>query len=182
VHTTLKATGPNIVNSIGLDQKSFDTLYYTYSPTLFSVLYKFLKDRVLAEDALQNTFLKIWLHRESYDVLKGTPFTWMLNIARNEALDVLRSKPYRERMLTGVLNDSLFSSHEKEFTRFDLFDLHKQLFILKPLERNILELCFLRGFTCREVSELLSLPIGTVKTSMQRSYKKLRAVMNVGDQ
>jgi RNA polymerase sigma-70 factor (ECF subfamily) len=155
VHRTLKAKDPDIFERKGFEQKSFADLYHAYSPTLFSVLNNMLKDRVLAEDALQNTFIKVWLHRESYDVQKGTPFTWMLNIARNEALDVLRSKPYRQTKLTKTLNESNLSGQDKSFASLDLLDLHKQLFILKPLDRNILELCFLRGFTCPEVSELL---------------------------
>ena len=177
MHTTLKAKGPHIIESKVLDQKSFASLYHAYSPALFGVLNTMLNDRVLAEDALQNVFVKIWLHRDSYDAKKGTPFTWMLNIARNEALDVLRSKKYKQTRLTGPLTETILLGHESMFSSLDLMDLHKQLFILKPLDRNIMELCFLRGFTCPEVSELLGLPLGTVKTSMQRSYKKLKAVI-----
>jgi DNA-directed RNA polymerase specialized sigma24 family protein len=56
-------------------------------------------------------------------------------------------------------------------------DVHKQLFILKPRDRAILELCFFRGYTCQQTAELLSVPCGTVKTRMQHSYKVLRAAL-----
>jgi RNA polymerase sigma-70 factor (ECF subfamily) len=177
VHTTLKVKGPDNIESKVLDQKFFASLYHAYSPALFGVLNTMLNDRVLAEDALQNVFVKIWVHRDNYDCQKGTPFTWMLNIARNEAIDILRSKHYRQTRLLVALDEGAHVSCRDSRNPLDYIELQKQLFILPPLDRSILELCFLRGFSCPEVSELLSLPLGTVKTKMQRSYRILRAAL-----
>lgn len=161
----------------GSDHRSFTALYEAYSHALFGAINRMLKNDALSEDALQNTFIKIWLHRDSYDVGKASLFTWMLNIARNEAIDALRSKQVKYSKVTISLNAYEPAPDRNPFFRFDHIDLHKQLFILQPRDRAILELCFFRGFTCQEVSRLLQLPCGTVKTRMQYSYKKLKTVL-----
>jgi RNA polymerase sigma-70 factor (ECF subfamily) len=167
-----KAVEPYASN---FDQKSFTCLYQSYSQALFGVLQVMLKNPSLAEDALQNTFIKIWLHRSSYDAEKGTPFTWMLNIAQNEAKDILRSKQYRQTRLVTALEEGVHLTCCDPSNRLDYIALHKMLFILPPLDRSILELCFLQGFSCPQVSKLLGLPLGTVKTRMQRSYRILKS-------
>jgi RNA polymerase sigma-70 factor (ECF subfamily) len=169
-----KAVEPYASN---LDQNSFTCLYQSYSQALFGVLQVMLKNSSLAEDALQNTFIKIWLHRSSYDAEKGTLFTWMLNIAQNEARDILRSKQYRQARLVTALEEGVHLTCCDPSNRLDYIALHKKLFILPPLDRSILELCFLQGFSCPQVSKLLGLPLGTVKTRMQRSYRILKTAL-----
>jgi RNA polymerase sigma-70 factor (ECF subfamily) len=163
------------------NETSFASLYQSYSPALFGILQVMLKNTSLAEDALQNTFIKIWLHRSIYDAQKGTPFTWMLNIAQNEARDILRSKQYKHARLNTTLDEGVHLRCSNLSNRLDYIELHKQLFILPPLDRSILELCFLRGFSCKEVAELLRIPLGTVKTRMQRSYRILKAALKHSD-
>jgi RNA polymerase sigma-70 factor (ECF subfamily) len=179
VQTSIELKNKKAVEPYGsdLDHKSFASLYESYSQALFGVLRFMLKNTALAEDALQNTFIKVWLHRSRYDAEKGTPFTWMLNIARNEARDIMRSKQYRQARLITALDGGIHLSCSNLSNRLDYIELHKQLFILPPMDRNILELCFLQGFSCPEVSELLGLPLGTVKTRMQRSYRILKAAL-----
>ena len=158
-------------------QKTFGELYRAYSPALFKAIHKVLRNTPLTEDALQNTFIKIWLHRNQYDSLKGSPFTWMLNIARNEAIDMYNSKYYRQTKRTTPLYNPELKAAKDAFVHLDHIDVHKLLFILKPKDRVILELCFFRGHTCQQVAELLQLPCGTVKTRMQHSYKVLKAAL-----
>jgi RNA polymerase sigma-70 factor (ECF subfamily) len=159
------------------DVGDFDELYKCYSPALYGALNKLLKNKEQAEDALQNTFLKIWLHRESYDVSKAGLFTWMLNIARNEAIDVLRSKRHRQANLTCSIDVQELPDCKNPFVHLDYMDIYKSLFLLTPKDRNILEFCFFRGFTCEETAEILRMPCGTIKTRMQYSYRKLRTIL-----
>ena len=157
--------------------EDFDELYKHYSPALYGALNKMLKNKGQAEDALQNTFIKIWLHRESYDVAKAGLFTWMLNIARNEAIDVLRSKRHRQANLTCFIDVQELPDFKNPFVHLDNIDIYKSLLLLTPKDRNILELCYFRGFTCEETAEILHIPCGTVKTRMQHSYRKLRTIL-----
>jgi RNA polymerase sigma-70 factor (ECF subfamily) len=179
VQTSIKVKSQKPVEPCGnnWNETSFASLYQKYSHALFGVLQVMLKNTSLAEDALQNTFIKVWLTRSSYDAEKGTPFTWMLNIARNEARDVLRSKQCRQARQITTLNEGAHLSCKDPRSRLDYIELHKQLFLLTPLDRSILELCFLQGFTCPEVAALFQMPLGSVKTRMQRSYRILRAAL-----
>lgn len=101
----MKADNQNNIKAMqGPDQKSFTALYQAYSSALFRAINRMLKNDALSEDALQNTFIKIWLHLDRYDAEKACLFTWMLNIARNEAIDVLRSKHGKCARVTISLN------------------------------------------------------------------------------
>ena len=160
-----------------MDEKAFADLYEHYSPALYGAIHRMLKDEELCKDVLQNTFVKIWLHRTCYDPCKGSLFTWMLNIVRNEVIDTLRSKRHRQSSVTTSLEEKHSFEGSNPLLHFDHMDLHKQLFILKPMNRAIMELCFFRGFTCQQTAELLGLPCATVKTKMQHSYKILKAAL-----
>ena len=79
------------------DQSAFSYLYDNYSGALFGVIYKMVENRELAEDVLQEAFVKIWNNFSNYDNLKGRLFTWMLNLTRNLTIDTLRSKGYKKQ-------------------------------------------------------------------------------------
>lgn len=80
------------------DQKAFAYLYDNYSKALFGVLYQIVADVEETEDILQKLFLKIWDNFESYDASKGRLYTWMLNIAKNLAIDYKRSKSNKNKI------------------------------------------------------------------------------------
>lgn len=74
------------------DQQGFSVLYDNYSKALLGIIKKVIFEEEVAEDVLQEVFIKIWNYRLTYDASKGRIFTWMLNIARNSSIDYLRSK------------------------------------------------------------------------------------------
>lgn len=80
-------------------ERGFHTLYNKYCGALYGVILKLVKRTDVADDLLQDTFVKIWKHIDSFDSSKGALFTWMLNIARNQTIDYLRSSNYRNQML-----------------------------------------------------------------------------------
>ena len=173
----LEANRPKLLQeSNGLSEKTFAELYHAYRPALYRAINKVLKNPFLSQDVLQNTFVKIWLHQASYDPCKSCPFTWMLNIACHEAIDTIRSKNHKRSRVILPLDEELLVG-SNAYVHLDYIDVHKQLFILKPRDRAILELCFFRGYTCQQTAELLGVPCGTIKTRMQHSYKVLRAVL-----
>jgi RNA polymerase sigma-70 factor (ECF subfamily) len=79
-------------------ERGFDLLYDKYSGALYSILMKIVRRTDVADDLLQDVFLKIWKYIDGFDPARGTLFTWMLNIARNHAIDYLRSSGYQQQM------------------------------------------------------------------------------------
>ena len=74
------------------DKKAFENLYDKYSGALFNIILRIVNNQVIAEDVLQESFVKIWKNIDKYDEDKSTIFTWMLNISRNTAIDATRKK------------------------------------------------------------------------------------------
>ena len=77
------------------DEKGFNYLYDNYSPALYGVIFRIVKYEEEANEVLQDTFVKIWNSITSFDQNKGTLYTGMLNIARNSAIDRLKSKSFQ---------------------------------------------------------------------------------------
>lgn len=156
-----------------VDGRPFADVYERYSPALYNALYKVLKNAPQAEIALQNTFTKICRHQHSYDAAKSSLFTWMLNVARNEALYALCSRPCLQASVTFTIDVQELTGCRNPFVHLDHISISKLLFLLNTKDRNISELCFFRGFTCGEAAEILQIPYDTVKTRIQYSYRRL---------
>src|SRR5690606_12203866 len=77
------------------DQKAFSKIYEMYSESTYGIIYNIVLDTDLAEEVLQDVFIKIWEKADTYTTAKGRFFTWILNIARNAAIDKVRSKAYK---------------------------------------------------------------------------------------
>jgi RNA polymerase sigma-70 factor (ECF subfamily) len=82
------------------DSSAINILYERYSAALYGVISRIINDDHLAEDVLQESFVKIWKNVDEYDLNRGRLFTWMLNICRNSAIDKMRSKGYKTAMKT----------------------------------------------------------------------------------
>jgi len=158
---------------------AFSYLYDNYAPVLFGIINRMITDRELAEDVLQESFVKIWHHLSSYDSAKGRLFTWMLNISRNLAIDTLRSKSFRNHMkIRGDENAvSNVSDNLQTAERFDALGIRKNLTLLKNDQREIIELAYFNGFTQDEIAKRLDIPLGTVKTKMRKAIIELRKVL-----
>ncbi|MEO1436805.1 MAG: sigma-70 family RNA polymerase sigma factor, partial [Bacteroidota bacterium] len=89
------------------DTGVLDLLYANYSKALFGVIFQIVKDRELAEELLQETFLKIWTKSHQYDPAKARLFTWMLTIARNKAIDASRTQKFKTQSQIQSLDDDV---------------------------------------------------------------------------
>ncbi len=161
------------------DQQAFAYLYDNYSAALNGVIYRLVEDRELAEDILQEAFVKIWNNFASYDTTKGRLFTWMLNITRNLTIDTLRSKGYKKQAKISSDENSVsnFTDDNRMAERFDALGLRKQLANLKPEQRSIIDLAYFNGYTQDEISKELGVPLGTVKTRMRSAIIELRKML-----
>lgn len=161
------------------DQSAFSYLYDNYSGVLFGVIYKMLENREVAEDVLQEAFIKIWNNFTNYDASKGRLFTWMLNLTRNLTIDTIRSKGYKKQAKIQNSENAVNNITDKANTteKFDALGIRKHLTLLKNDQKEIIDLAYFGGFTQEEISKKLNIPLGTVKTRMRSAILELRKVL-----
>lgn len=161
------------------DQQAFGYLYDNYAAALNGIIYRMVDNRELAEDILQEAFVKIWNNFSSYDTSKGRLFTWMLNITRNLTIDTLRSKGYKKQAKISTDENSVgnLSDDRKVAERFDAMGIRKQVVNLKPEQRSIIDLAYFNGYTQDEISKEMGIPLGTVKTRMRAAIIELRKML-----
>lgn len=158
---------------------SFEYLYDQYKNALFGVVYKVVNDTDIAEDVLQEVFVKIWKNIDSYDKSKGRLYTWMLNIARNRSIDYLRSKEHNKNRQTNSMEDSVYAVDAENSTSLAVDHIGIEKFVngLKPEYQEIIHLAYFKGFTQDEIAKKLDIPLGTVKTRSRTAIRKLREMM-----
>lgn len=161
----------------GRDNQAFAFLYDHYAGALYSIIRQIITDNSeLAGDVLQEVFINIWRKIESYDQTKGRLFTWMLNIARNASIDTLRSKSYQNAQKNQQLPDNVYKGASNQTTQqnIDNIGLKKVLEKLKPEHRVLVDLAYFKGFTHEEIAEMMTIPLGTVKTRIRNALLQLR--------
>lgn len=163
------------------DDKAFTLLYDMYSKSLFGVISNLIKDREEAEDILQEVFVKIWKNIDSYNESKGRFYTWMLNIARNASIDKLRSKTHNnnQKNLSSDNFVHLLDDQSKVINKIDSIGIKEFIKKLKPRCIEIIDLLFFKGYTQKEVSETLEIPLGTVKSQNRSCINELRNILEI---
>ena len=175
----LKYTEEELLNLLkNKDGNAFSYLYDNYSAALYGVILRILKqDEGAAEDILQDAFMKIWSKIAMYDASKGTLFTWMLNIARNSAIDALRTVKRVEVFSI----DEKVSAIDKEYqsgSKEDSIGLKAVINKLKAEHKVIIDMAYFGGYTQEEIANSLNMPLGTVKTRTRAALMELRKMIN----
>ncbi|MDZ4750673.1 MAG: sigma-70 family RNA polymerase sigma factor [Flavobacteriales bacterium] len=159
------------------DREVFSVLYDQYSGALYGVVHKILNNREWAEDIIQEAFLRIWEKSSTYDSSKGRLFTWMLNIARNAAIDALRSK--QGKWASKIQSDAdLVNMGQSVSTSIDGIDVPEIVSRLLPEQNVIIELMYFQGYSQDEVAKELGIPLGTVKTRARAGLMRMREIYN----
>lgn len=158
-----------------------DYLYDHYSSSLFGVISRILPNEDVAEEVLQDAFLKIWNRIDQYDASKGRLFTWMLNLSRNLAIDRSRSKEISKGRKTDDLDKLVGKIDRSEFaeSQVDAIGLREVLMKLTDDQRFVVEKVYLGGFTHSELAEEFNIPLGTVKTRLRLAMMELRTILEV---
>lgn len=180
-NTKIALTEPELILAIQNKEKiGAEALYNMYSSSLYGVIFRIVQHGEIAEDLLQDTFLKIWNSFPSYDSSKGKLFTWMVNIARNIAIDKTRSKDFRNSSKTEDIDNIVLSVEDnyKSEMNPETLGLKELVEKLKPEQKTILDLVYFKGYTHIEVAEKLEIPLGTVKTRLRNAIITLRKVFN----
>ena len=161
------------------NERAFERIYQLYSESVYGIIYSIVNDEKIAEEILQDVFLKIWNNASSYNSSKGRFFTWILNIARNASIDQLRSKSHKNK-LKNLQADNFVNILENKThfsSKADAIGISKYINILKPVCKKLINLLFFKGFTQKETAEELNMPLGTVKTRNRACINKLREIL-----
>jgi len=155
---------------------SFRRLYISYSCSLLGIILRVVPAREIAEDILQDTFVKIWKSLDQYDPEKARLFTWMARMARNSAIDYKRGKSFAKSILNEDI-DSAFIQVERFHhvsDRTDTIGVRELMHKLPDSQKQVLNLVYFHGYTQAEVSDELQMPLGTVKSKIRLAVKALR--------
>jgi RNA polymerase sigma factor (sigma-70 family) len=161
------------------DEKAISLLYENYGDTLYGVALKVVQDHDLAQDVVQESFIKIWKKGTTYDPLKAKLFTWLFRITRNTAIDKLRglgSKINNEIQMdvSDVYNLGI------EDIKPEYLDVQKNLEKLDPKYHEVLEALFIQGMTHQEAAESLKIPLGTIKSRLKIGLRDLKKIYMTG--
>ena len=157
------------------NDKAISLLYEHYGDTLYGVAYKVVRDEELAQDVLQESFVKIWNKSHTYDPSKAKLFTWLFRITRNTAIDKIRSLSNKtEREIQMDVSD-VYNVGEENI-RPELIDMKKQLEKIDPKYQIVLEALFFEGMTQQEASDELGIPLGTIKSRLKIGLRELKKI------
>lgn len=169
---------------------ALDLLYQRYHLGLYSLAYRMVSDHQIAEDLLQETFLRVWRYAASYSAQAGSVRGWLFAILRNYAVDYLRKQRQRTASKEVPLGDiefderfALADTWEEVWHHEEQAQLHEALARLTEKQRMVLELSFFQGYTHIEIATMCNMPLGTVKSSMRLGLLALkRELMKSGEQ
>lgn len=150
-----------------------------YGNALLGLIFKIVGSKEVAEEILQDTVIKVWKNSDKYDASKGKLFTWLLNIARNTAIDKVRTQKFQRqrtsKQLDNTVNNDVAFSEEMQIKDIGL---HQQINSLDEKYRQIIDLLYLQGYTQQEVTDTLDIPLGTVKSRVRIAIRELRKILN----
>ncbi len=167
------------------DQAAFAALYDRFSRPTFSLIVRVVRSTPEAEEILQETFWQIWEKAPSYQPELGSPFTWIVTIARHKAIDRLRANSRHLQRIAEAqaANTDATVTEPTAFANISTDErvvaVQAALGAISAAERRAIELAFFDGLTHLEIAEALSHPVGTVKARIRRGLLKLRAVFKL---
>jgi len=156
------------------DEDALRLIYYHYASHLKGIAFQIVQQDSLADDIVQESMVKIWNKSDSYDPQKAKFFTWIYQITRNTALDKLRQrennfsqKIQMEKSNVSLLEESFSGEH---------IDIQKHISQLDQKYQEVIELLYFKGFTQSQASELLNIPLGTVKSRLKIGLRELKKI------
>ncbi len=159
------------------DESGMRFLFDHYGGALNNIIGQIITERQVAEEVLQDVLLRIWSNIEQYEAGKSRLFTWMARIARNAAIDRVRSKSYRKAGKTDELDVVVINRNNSETMSVEHIGLAKLINQLDDNYRSIIDLLYFKDYTQAEAAEELDLPLGTVKTRSRRALQQLREIL-----
>jgi RNA polymerase sigma-70 factor (ECF subfamily) len=161
------------------DPGAMGKLYDTYGRTIYALIFRIVRDTGIAEDLVQETFLRVWNRAVRFDGARGSLSTWILTIARNQAIDYVRSSDARmargRTELDALEQPLLFVDIEKDILNSDRVRRVRTAFErLTPNQRQVLEMAYFEGLSQSEMAARIQQPLGTIKTWVRSALQVLR--------
>ncbi|SIS69116.1 RNA polymerase sigma-70 factor, ECF subfamily [Chryseobacterium ureilyticum] len=161
------------------NENGFHYLYDHYSGALYGIVLRIVQSKEYTEEVIQDVFVKIWNSIHQYDATKGRFYTWIINIARNTAIDYLKSKGFQNELKNQPLPDFVYNTAElsTDNNSADYIGFNNVLESLEVDKQELINLSYYQGYTQHEISEKLKIPLGTVKTKMRNALMKLKDLL-----
>ncbi len=169
-----------LVRVVRADPDALNALYDRYHRLVFSLALQVVFDRVTAEEVTLDVFMRLWQRAETYRPDQGRVSTWLSRITRNRSIDLLRqrqTRPEHESLCWAEHSPSGEGPEETFEQRMRQDRVRMAVAQLPPEQQQVLALAFFRGYTHRQIAELLNQPLGTVKTRLRLAMQKLRQVL-----
>jgi RNA polymerase sigma-70 factor (ECF subfamily) len=162
--------------------QAFEDLYERVAPRIYGLALRVLRDAHQSEEVTQEVFLQVWQTASRFDPQRGSALAWLMTIAHRRAVDrVRRSEGWRrldavdaERSWKAPYDATVATAH----ATLDAQKVREALAVLSPIQCQALELAYFGGYTYREVSALLDIPVSTAKTRVRDALIRLRATMS----
>ena len=176
--TTIQNKEENIL-SLLLDgnEMGLRLLYRNYKESIYGIILNIVKSENHAEEVLNDVFLKFFNNIKSYDSSKSRLFTWMARIARNAAIDKIRTVDFKSSVKSYEISNPVTQKLQYQHEHIDNSAIAEILQALEVDQKRMIEMVYLLGYTHQECSDELNIPLGTVKTNIRRGLMKLRSVM-----
>jgi RNA polymerase sigma-70 factor (ECF subfamily) len=160
------------------DKSAFAQLYTLTRSKLFAVSLRIVRERQLAEEVLQDSFVNIWNHAGNYATAKSAPLTWMTAIVRNRSLDIVRRGGWEvsdeDDMLANTVEDEGLQPQDALAQRRDQHNIQRCMDELDAEQRQSIALAFFHGLSHSELADHMRKPLGTVKTHIRRGLMRLK--------
>jgi RNA polymerase sigma-70 factor, ECF subfamily len=170
-----------LVDVAGGSRNAFESLYRATSPKLFSVCLRVLSDRSEAEDVLQEVFTTIWHKAHQFDPSRASPIAWLSMIARNKAIDRVRTQPARGTLAPIEFADDIADSGASPLQTAVSADERDRLEAcmgqLDARRQSLIRAAFFDGSTYEELAQRIASPLGSVKSWIRRGLMQLRGCL-----
>jgi RNA polymerase sigma-70 factor (ECF subfamily) len=164
------------------DPRAFEVVYERHAGAAFSLAYRMVGTRNVAEDVVQEAFLNLWRSGARYERARGSVRTWVLGIVHHRAIDALRRSTVHDRRRTSDegLEERLEAPQRTDAEaarRQEAHTVREAMGSLPAEQRQVIELGYFGGFSHSEIAEMLGAPIGTVKGRMRLGLEKMRGAL-----
>jgi RNA polymerase sigma-70 factor, ECF subfamily len=163
------------------DESALEVLYARYSGLICTLALRIVGDRELAAEVLQDTFLRAWRASEGYDPARGRVSWWLMGVARNGAIDLLRSRTHQARLRERPEKGVSPAEPVEPAAADDAIlrrTVERALQGLTLVQREAIELAYYGGLTQAEIASRLGEPLGTVKSRTREALDRLRSVLS----
>lgn len=170
------------------DKSALGDIYDAYNKLVYGLIYTILKGKEESEDCLQEVFVQLWEKADQFDPSKGNLYSFLLTMARNKAIDVTRSRDYKDsKKEDHIINDFTLTPESKYNNPHEDLELNERagmvrqaLKRLSEKEREVLHVAYFNGMTQSEISTKFEIPLGTVKYRMRQGMIKLKDLLASG--